>query len=85
MLFLAKPVLRDAGSGPLPRCGICASQGLGGNCCNLEEKLWRFFFFFLRSSKVVSEKTYLDREVSQKPPQELEEMIRQATAIILFG
>lgn len=59
-------------------------RGAGGTAAT-KKKSFGGFFFFLRSSKVVSEKTYLDREVSQKPPQELEEMIRQATAIILFG
>lgn len=60
-------------------------RGAGGTAATKKKSFGGFFFFFLRSSKVVSEKTYLDREVSQKPPQELEEMIRQATAIILFG
>ena len=62
---------------------LCIS-GVRGELLQLRRKALAVFFF-LRRSKVVSEKTYLDREVSQKPPQELEEMIRQATAIILFG
>lgn len=58
-------------------------RGAGGTAATKKKSFGGFFF--LRSSKVVSEKTYLDREVSQKLPQELEEMIQQATAIILFG